>query len=164
MTRDRPRILLVSEVAFSEESKGASRTLLNLFENYPANQLALFSPMQFASSASVLEQESFYFPERYLPPLYGRYAPIGKFLNPLINSTNLQLLEWLPIPQKEKLEAFSPEVILICPISPSCLLMGQKLYKHFRVPFLIYFMDDWMATDHPQWLSGSVQTLTYQLL
>jgi glycosyltransferase involved in cell wall biosynthesis len=25
-------------------------------------------------------------------------------------------------------------------------------------------MDDWMATDHPQWLSGSVQTLTYQLL
>ena len=164
MTRDRPRILLVSEVVFSEESKGASRTLLNLFENYPANQLALFSPMQFASSASVLEQESFYFPERYLPPLYGRYAPIGKFLNPLINSTNLQLLEWLPIPQKEKLEAFSPEVILICPISPSCLLMGQKLYKHFRVPFLIYFMDDWMATDHPQWLSGSVQTLTYQLL
>ncbi|MDP8963018.1 MAG: hypothetical protein M3O33_03350 [Cyanobacteriota bacterium] len=76
MTRDQPRILLVSEVAFSEESKGASRTLLNLFENYPANQLALFSPMQFASSASVLEQESFYFPERYLPPLYGRIRKV----------------------------------------------------------------------------------------
>ena len=164
MTRDLPRMLLVSEVAFSEESKGASRTLLNLFENYPANQLALFSPMQSASSASLLGQHSFSFPEGYLPPLYGRYAPIGKFLNPLINSTNLQLLEWLPIPQKEKLEAFSPEVILICPISPSCLLMGQKLYKHFGIPFLIYFMDDWMATDHPQWLSSSVQTLTYQLL
>jgi len=157
-------MLLVSEVAFSEESKGASRTLLNLFENYSANQLALFSPRQSASSASLLGQHSFSFPEGYLPPLYGRYAPIGKFLNPLINSTNLQLLEWLPIPQKEKLEAFSPEVILICPISPSCLLMGQKLYKHFGIPFLIYFMDDWMATDHPQWLSSSVQTLTYQLL
>jgi len=164
MTRDLPRMLLVSEVAFSEESKGASRTLLNLFENYSANQLALFSPRQSASSASLLGQHSFSFPEGYLPPLYGRYAPIGKFLNPLINSTNLQLLEWLPIPQKEKLEAFSPEVILICPISPSCLLMGQKLYKHFGIPFLIYFMDDWMATDHPQWLSSSVQTLTYQLL
>src|ERR671933_693283 len=99
MTRDLPRILLVSEVAFSQDSKGASRTLLNLFENYPANQLALFSPMQSASSGSVLEQESFSFPERYLPPLYGRYAPIGEFLNPLISSINLQLLEWLPIPQ-----------------------------------------------------------------
>lgn len=164
MTCNLPRILLVSEVALNQESNGANRTLINLFENYPVEQLALFSPNKLATSDSVLNQRSFAFPERYLPSLYGRYAPLGKWLNPLISSINLQLLEWLPIPQKQELEDFAPDVILICPISPRCLLMGQRLYQHFQIPFLIYFMDDWMATDHPQWLSNSVQKLTHQLL
>lgn len=164
MRKNLPRILLVSEVALNQESNGANRTLINLFANYPVEQIALFSPNKLATSDSVLNQPSFTFPERYLPSLYGRYSPLGKWLNPLISSINLQLLEWLPIPQKQELEDFSPDVILICPISPWCLLMGQKLQQHFKIPFLIYFMDDWMATDHPQWLSSNVQKLTHKLL
>lgn len=162
-----PRILIVSEVTFSQSGMagmGAGRTLSNLFDSYPVEQLMLFAPENFLKSqptAPPFNQQVVAFPGSYFPTLTNR---IGKFLNPFITAVNFQLFDWLPIPNWKKLEAFAPEVILVCPITSLSLLMGYKLTQHFQCPSLIYFMDDWLTTVNLWWLSGNIQTVGYQLL
>lgn len=164
MLKDLPRILLVSENTLSKQGKGANRTLLNLLENYPADLLMLFSPQNYFKEEPTtppFDQQVMSFPGYYLPPIRNR---IGKFINPLISTVNLQLLDWLPIPARKDLEKFAPEIILICPITSWCLLMGHKLTQYFQCPFVIYFMDDWIATDNSQWLSGNIQEVAHKIL
>lgn len=159
MNSDLPRILIVSEVSFSKEGMGASRTLFNLFESYPPEQLMLFVPETYLKShptSPPFEQQVVAFPGHYLPSISNRF---GKLVNHWINSVNFKLLDWLPIFNCKSLEFFAPQVILICPITPWCLLMGYKLTQHFQCPSLIYFMDDWLAN-----VNSSVQTVGYQIL
>jgi len=120
----------------------------------------LFAPetsLKAEPTAPPFDQRVFSFPGYYLPPLKNR-------LGLLINAVNLQLLEWLPIANQKSLEYFDPEVILVCPLTSWCLLMGHKLANHFHCPSLIYLMDDWLAKADSRWLSGSTQTVAYKLL
>ncbi|MBD2358441.1 hypothetical protein H6G41_28170 [Tolypothrix sp. FACHB-123] len=159
-----PRLLIVSEATLSLNGKGVNRTLANLFDNYPSDRLMIFAPaeqMRNEPTAPQWQQQSCSFREHYISPLRNRF---GFLVKSFINFINLQLLDWLPIPNKVKIAKFAPEAILICPITPLCLLMGWKISKQFQCPFLIYFMDDWVADDNTRWLSGSVQNVTAQLL
>ncbi|WP_199197219.1 glycosyltransferase [Chroococcidiopsis sp. CCALA 051] len=159
-----PRILLVTEATLSQEGKGVNRTLVNLFDNYPAELLMLFCPeheLESNPTSSPFDRQVLSFAGHRLPIVHNR---LGKFLNPLINWINLQLLDWFPISNLQKLEEFDPEIILICPVTSLCLLMGYKLTQYFHCPSLIYFMDDWIAIDNSRWLSNSVQKMANQLL
>ncbi|WP_052055446.1 glycosyltransferase [Myxosarcina sp. GI1] len=161
---DLPRLLIVSEATLSEDSRGANRTLANLFENYPRDRLMVYAPaeqLKNEPTSTRLASRSNSFKGSFLPPVRNR---LGKFINPLITAINLQLLDWLPIENRESLEDFRPEVILICPITTRCLLMGYKVAMYFDCPFAIYFMDDWIATDRTSWLSSGVQKLSDWLL
>ena len=154
----------MSEATLSKDSKGANRTLANLFESYRVDRLMIFAPaeqLRAEPTAPPFEGQSRSFPGSYLPPIRNR---LGNLINPIATVINLQLLDSLAIANRESLEAFAPEVVLICPITPLCLLMGDKITKYFDCPSLIYFMDDWVATNHMQWLSGNVQALTHRLL
>ncbi len=161
---DLPRLLIVSEATLSRDSRGANRTLANLFESYPANRLMIFAPeeqLKAEPTAPPFEQQSCGFTGQYIPPIRNRF---GKLISPITTAINLQLLDWLQIANLEHLKTFKPDILLICPITPRCLLMGYKVATYFDCPFLIYFMDDWVATNHFQWFSGNVQTLTRQSL
>lgn len=161
---DLPRLLIVSEATLSRDSRGANRTLANLFESYPANRLMIFAPeeqLRAEPTAPPFEQRSCGFTGQYIPPIRNR---IGKLISPITTAINLQLLDWSQIANRERLEVFKPDILLICPITPLCLLIGYKVATYFDRPFLIYFMDDWVATNHFQWFSGNVQTLTRQSL
>jgi glycosyltransferase involved in cell wall biosynthesis len=165
MITDLPRILLVSEVTLSKEGKGVNRTLFNLFENYPPELFMVFAPHNYFIS----EPTSPPFDRQVasFPGYYGiRRIPnrIGKLINPLIDVMNLQLLDWLPIANQKRLEAFDPEIILVCPATVWSLVMAHKVTNQFQVPFLIYFMDDWVGNKNFRWLSGSLQASTYELL
>ncbi len=164
MLTDLPRLLIVSEVPFSKEGMGANRTLFNLFEDYPSKQLMLFAPSNFLKSQPTsppFNHQVIAFPGSYLPIIANR---LGKPFNPLITTINFQLLDWLTIPNLKSLEAFSPEVILTCPLTSWCLLMGYKITQHFHCPSLIYLMDDCLANAQLSWLSSNVQTVAYQFL
>lgn len=164
MATDLPRILIVSEASLSKEGMGVNRTLFNLFENYPSERLMLFAPeksLKYQPTAPPFNQQVVPFIDSYLPSVKNR---IGKLVNPLLTAVNCQLLDWLPIPNRKSLEAFAPEVILICPITFSSLIMGYKLTQHFQCPSFIYLMDDWLKNVTLWWLSGNVQTVGYQLL
>jgi glycosyltransferase involved in cell wall biosynthesis len=164
MTKDLPRILFISEANLSKEGKGINRTMVNLLEDYPPELLMVYSPatsFQSEPTAPPFDRQVSSFPGYYLPLLRNR---IGKFINPLINAVNLQILDLLPIDNVQDLEKFAPEIILICPNTSWCLLMGYKLTQYFQCPSLIYFMDDWIATDNSRWLSSSVQKIADKLL
>jgi len=165
MITDLPRILLVSEVTLSKEGKGVNRTLFNLFENYPPELLMIFAPHNYFISEPTsppFDRQVVSFPGYY--GIGGIHNRIGLLINPLINVMNLQLLDWLPIANQKCLETFTPEIILVCPVTAWSLLMGHKVTQQFQIPSLIYFMDDWVGTNNFRWLSGSVQASTYQLL
>ncbi|MDV2995711.1 MAG: hypothetical protein N4J56_005365 [Chroococcidiopsis sp. SAG 2025] len=164
MSKNLPRILLVTEATLSQEGKGVNRTLVNLFENYPAESLMLFCPeheLHSNPTSSPFNRQVLSFSGHRLPTVHNR---LGKFLNPSIARINLQLLDWFPISNLQKLEEFDPDIILICPVTSLCLLMGYKLTQYFQCPSSIYFMDDWIACDNSRWLSNSVQKTATQLL
>ncbi|MEC4891512.1 MAG: hypothetical protein SAL07_19395 [Oscillatoria sp. PMC 1051.18] len=165
MSADLPRLLIVSEVTFNKEGKGATRTLFNLFKNYPVEKLLLLAPenaLKQQPPSPPFNQQVISFPG-YQPPinLNNRF---GKLFKPWLLATKIQLLDWLPIPHLQTLEAFQPEVIFVCPHNIRYLRIGQKLARHFRCPSLIYLMDDWLANKKLWWLSGNTQQVAYQSL
>ncbi|MEC4984444.1 MAG: hypothetical protein SAJ37_13255 [Oscillatoria sp. PMC 1068.18] len=89
---------------------------------------------------------------------------VGKLVKPFSDRVDLQLLEWLPIPRLKELAAFEPEMLLICPITPWCLVMGYKLSQQFNCPCVVYFMDDWLAKVDYRWLTGSSDAIAQELL
>ena len=150
-----PKVLLVSEVAFTADCRGAARTLLNLFDNYPDQHLLLLSP---DLSDPIIKQQFLCFKKQYIPNRIERFA------NLLLGSTNLQLHDWIRLPYKRQIDKFSPDVVILCPMTALGLLIGSKIAKYCKVPFLIYLMDDWIATDNTWWLSGSVNVLAQGVL
>ncbi|MCM1981243.1 glycosyltransferase [Lyngbya confervoides] len=161
MTTQFPRLLLVSDAPLCQEGTGINRTLVNLLKDYPADKFMLYTSSDSALTASHFRQNVAAFSEGLLPFLRNR---LGTWINVIIAQANLQLIDWLPIPERKKIESFAPELILICPGNTSTLLMGAKVSHQLHVPHLIYLMDDWVDQVRYRWWSGSVQRLTHDLL
>lgn len=166
MITDLPRLLIVSELtlSFSKEGKSANPTLFNLFETYPPELLCQFTPticLNNSPPAPPFQNRAISFQSQHWPTLNNR---LGKLINPLSSSLKLQLLDWLPVANQKAIKQFAPEVILVCPITPDCLLVGKKLTQLFKCPFIVYFMDDWIAVKTCKWLSGTVQGIAQELL
>jgi glycosyltransferase involved in cell wall biosynthesis len=166
MEKDLPRVLLISQVSLSERATGINRTLFNLFEDYPSDRFMLYAPDQILKNdptSSIFQKNIARFPEQFFLFPYQRNR-LGFLFNPLFTILNHQLIDWLPLASYQKIADFSPEVILICPNGSLSLLMGYKLIQYFDVPFLIYFMDDWVALNHLRWLTGNVQSICQFIL
>ncbi|MEH2411360.1 hypothetical protein [Nostoc sp.] len=162
-----PRILIVSELSlsFSKDGSSANPTLFNLFENYPSELLMQYVPtltLRDTPPSPPFEERVISFSSQYLPTIRNR---LGIILNYLIDAINFQFIEWLSIPNKSQLKNFDPEIILVCPITPLCLIMGCKLMVEFDRPVLIYLMDNWMAYKRPtKWPYSFLQNLTHQYI
>ena len=157
MNNDLPRLLLVTEASLNQTVTGLNRTLLNLFEDYPADRIMLFSSdksMMRHSTSDQFQQNIISFKEEFIPYVHNR---LGLYLNSFFAQINYQLTEWLPLANYDRIANFAPEIILICPNFAIDLVVGYKTIHCFDVPFLIYFMDDWVALNHSQWLSSNVQ-------
>ena len=164
MKKELPRLLLVSEASLDRERTGLNRTLLNLLEDYPVDRFMLYTPKESLKNfptSPPLNQNIAVFPERFIPQMNNRF---GTLLNPIFQTINFQLLDWLPLVEQEKIAAFSPQVILICPVGTLGLLMGYKVAQSLRCPFITYFMDNWAAFNHLRWFSGNVQQLCHFVL
>ena len=165
--KELPNLLIVAGTAFSSEGLGADKALFNLFDLYPNEKLCLFIPrtsrLKSQPTSPPFNKRAITFPKSYFPYLYNRF---GKFINPLLNQINHQLLSWLPINDLSKIQSFSPEIILICPHVPWDLAMEQKVTEYFKCPFIVYFMDDWVLDKDKNlhWLTGNVQLCTHDIL
>ena len=164
MLNNLPRLLLVSDANLSSQGSGINRTLVNLFNNYPPELLLLYVPqetMRTFPPIPSLAKRVVEFPLSYLNIWQNR---LGKFINPLIQSINYQLLDWLPLANGKKIEEFNPEIILICPNSLGCLVNSYKLVKNCQSPFLVYAMDDWISLEESYWLSANGKKVITELL
>jgi glycosyltransferase involved in cell wall biosynthesis len=159
-----PKLLLVTEASLSENGTGLDRTLFNLLDQYPSDRFMLYTARNQSGesdTAPPFDNNVATYKDTYLPTLFNR---LGLVINPVLQLFNLQLLDWLQLSDYHKIIQFEPEVILICPNSPSALVVGYKISQQLSCPFLIYFMDDWIACNHDKWLSGGVQHYSHQLL
>ena len=162
--KDLPRLLLVSEASLDNQRTGLNRTLVNLFEGYPADKFMVYSPKSTWKdypTSPPLDQNVATFSDKFLPQINNR---LGLLLNPIFQAIDLQLIEWLPLAEQEKIDVFAPQVIIICPVGIVGLLMGYKVAQLLQCPFMAYFMDDWANNNHQRWLSGGLQSLCRNVL
>jgi glycosyltransferase involved in cell wall biosynthesis len=154
-----PRLLFISDVTLNAESTGINRTLVNLLESYPANNFMLYAPDKDLKSLPTyppLAENVAAFPSYFLPYLSNR---LGFLFNPPLESLNFQLFQSLPLANRHQIDDFSPEVAVICPNGPLGLIAGYKVIKELNIPFLIYFMDNWVSSCNINWLSGNIQSI-----
>lgn len=159
MKKDLPRLLLISEVTLDGESTGINRTLVNLLESYPPSSFMLYAPdqaLKIHPTSPTFAHNIAAFPSYFLPYLNNRF---GGLCNPLLQSLNSQLFQWLPLANRHLISNFSPEIAIICPNGLLGLIAGYKVIQELGIPFLIYFMDNWMASCHVSWLSGNTQSI-----
>jgi glycosyltransferase involved in cell wall biosynthesis len=159
-----PRLLLISEATLDEKATGLNRTLFNLLVGYPTDRFMLCAPEEALKTnppAPPFGQHVTSLPRQVSLPWRNR---IAAWLSPLVSLLNLQRIDLLPIPNVSLIQAFDPEVILICPNTPLALIIGYRIAKFLQRPFLIYFMDDWVATSQQKWLGGSIQAYCQNLL
>ena len=164
LKKDLPRLLLVSEASLDNQRTGLGRTLVNLFAGYPADKFMVYSPKSTWKdypTSPPLDQNVATFSDKFLPQINNR---LGLLFNPILQAIDLQLIEWLPLAEQEKIDVFDPQVIIICPVGIVGLLVGYKVAQLFQCPFIAYFMDDWVNNNHQRWLSGGLQSLCHNVL
>ena len=164
LKKDLPRLLLVSEASLDNQRTGLGRTLVNLFAGYPADKFMVYSPKSTWKdypTSPPLDQNVATFSDKFLPQINNR---LGLLFNPILQSIDLQLIDWLPLAEKEKIDGFDPQVIIICPVGIVGLLVGYKVAQLFQCPSIAYFMDDWVNNNHQRWLSGGLQSLCHNVL
>ena len=160
-----PKILLVSDLilSLSDSKKFANPTLYNLFKNYPPESILQYIPVSTLKThpPSTNHHQLLTYKSHYISLIRNR---IGLYINPLIEYFNLSLIGYSTFHEEEKVRRFNADIILICPITLSCLITAQKISKQLKIPFLIYFMDDWLAKNNTFWFGGNVQKLGYKIL
>lgn len=164
MKNSLPRLLLISEATLDEKATGLNRTLFNLLASYSMEDFMLFSQheqLEKCPPAHPFGDNVACFSQWISLPWRNR---ISAWISPWINLLNLQITGFLSIPDFEKILSFDPEVVLICPDSPVGLVMGYRLVQRLKLPFVIYFMDDWVVTNHQRWLTGGTQLCCRELL
>jgi glycosyltransferase involved in cell wall biosynthesis len=150
-----PRLLLVTDADLSEGSRGAGRTVVNLFARYPGDALLAVSgsataPFTMATGARVLAAA---------PGMPGRLA---KVLQRTVGSVDAAWLRWRPLAGDATIAAFQPQLVLSVPTGP----VGIALTEHCRaaVPLVTYLMDDWIAYAHGPSLTFNTKARGRQLL
>jgi len=162
--KDLPRLLLVTEATLDVNATGLNRTLFNLLADYPTDRFMLYAPAERLRTnppAPPFGQQVAAFTQQFSLSWRNR---LGAKLSPVLDLWNLQMIDLLPLPDAETIISFDPEIILLCPDSPMGLVMGYKTAQTLKRPFLLYLMDDWVATAHQRWFSGSTQAYCQRLL
>ncbi len=138
MTGSPPRLLLVTDADLAPGSRGAGRTLVNLFSRYPADGLLAVSTN--ADRAFRMEGD-----RRVLPAAPALPGRVAQSLRGLIGHVDAAWVGARPLPGRAEIERFDPQLVLSVPTHP----MGIALTEQCRTlaPLVTYLMDDWLAFE-----------------
>lgn len=138
MTAAPPRLLLVTDADLSPGSRGAGRTLVNLFSRYPEDRLLAVS----ASTSTPFTMEG---GRRVLPAASGLPGRATQALRPLIGHLDAAWVGARPLRSRAEIARFDPQLVLAVPTHP----VGVALTERCRAfgPLVTYLMDDWMAFE-----------------
>lgn len=136
MNRVLPRVLLVTDADLTAGSRGAGRTLVNLFSRYPAGALLAISGS--ARASYVMEGG-----HRVLAAAPGLPGRLVSPLRGVVGDVDALWARWKPLADHAAVAAFAPQLVLGMAVGP----VGVALTGRFQstAPLVTYFMDDWLA-------------------
>jgi hypothetical protein len=133
-----PRLLLVTDADLSPGSRGAGRTLVNLFSRYPADRLLTVG----AGAAAPFTMET---GARVLAAAHGIPGRLARFARPRLGHIDAAWLALRPLPGAGEVRRFAPEVVVAVPTNPIGVAVAERC-REFG-PLVTYLMDDWLAFE-----------------
>lgn len=133
-----PRLLLVTDADLSPGSRGAGRTLVNLFSRYPENQLLAVSTN--ADTPVTMEGG-----RRVLPAAPGLPGRVTQALRGFIGHVDAAWVGVRSLPGRAEIERFDPQLVLAVPTHPLGIALAERC-RSFG-PLVTYLMDDWLAFE-----------------
>jgi glycosyltransferase involved in cell wall biosynthesis len=136
LPRRLPRILLVTDADLTSGSRGAGRTLVNLFSRYPAASLL-------AVSGAARQSYAMEGGHCVLPGAPGVPGRVADRLRSVLGEVDAAWARWKPLSGAAAIRAFSPELVVAIPMHG----VGVALAERFATdaPLVTYLMDDWLA-------------------
>jgi hypothetical protein len=133
-----PRILLVTDADLSPGSRGAGRTLVNLFSRYPADRLLALG----GGAVSSFTMEG---GQRVLAAAQGIPGRIAKAARRRIGHIDAAWVSVRPVPGRAEIRRFAPQLVVAVPTNA----LGVALSERCRAfaPLVTYLMDDWLANE-----------------
>lgn len=133
-----PRLLLVTDCDVTAGSRGAGRTLVNLFSRYPAERLLVLSGN--ASAAFTLETGA-----RVLPAAPSVPGRLVKALRPRVGHVDAAWTALRALPGRDAITQFAPELALAVPTNAIGVALAEQCRRF--APMVTYLMDDWLAYE-----------------
>ncbi|MBA4071646.1 MAG: hypothetical protein C0497_07390 [Gemmatimonas sp.] len=131
-----PRLLLVTDADLSPGSRGAGRTLVNLFSRYPEDRLLAVS----ANTSTPFTMEG---GRRVLPAAPALPGRVTQALRGLIGHLDAAWVGIRPLPGRAEIERFDPQLVLSVPTHPTGVAITERCQSFG--PLVTYLMDDWLA-------------------
>lgn len=152
-----PRLVVVTDVDVSPASRGAGRTLVNLFARWPVDRVLIVT---MADQQPRRDEHN-----HRVRDAGGRVrGGIAARLRPLVGDLEAWWARTRRLPRAEEVARFEPELLLVVPTTSAALVLGQRFALALRCPVVTYFMDAWMRTDVPAWPGGSAERASAEML
>jgi glycosyltransferase involved in cell wall biosynthesis len=150
-----PRVLLVTDADLSPGSRGAGRTLVNLFSRYPADR---FLALSSGGETTIVTTGG----HRVLPAAHHLPGRITKALRPHLGHVDAAWVLRRPLPHRAEIARFAPELVVAVPTHPVGIALAEQC-RHFA-PLVMYLMDDWLAFEPGVRLAFDAREIGRELL
>jgi hypothetical protein len=152
-----PRLVVVTDVDVSPASRGAGRTLVNLFARWPVDRLLIVT---MAGQQPRRDEH-----DHRVRDAGGRMrGGIAARMRPLFGDVEALWASVRRLPQATEISHFAPELLLVVPTTSAALVLGQRFARALDCPVVTYFMDAWMRTGIHRWPGGSAERASADLL
>ena len=143
-----PRTLVITDVDLRNDSRGAGRTLLNLLHQFPADRVLAITTADF--------QE----PDRemgftLIDAPYPHWLRKLERFRPVLGDPHALWQYAVSVPHAAGIRTFAPELLLLVPSGSGALVMGMRMARALKLPFVCYVMDDWFDNPAAHWLGDN---------
>ena len=152
-----PRTLVITDVDLRSDSRGAGRTLLNLLHQFPADRVLAITTAELQEPDRELG-----FTLRDAP--YPHWLRLFERFRPVLGDPQALWQYAVPVPHAARIRAFAPELLLLVPTGSGALVLGMRVVRALKLPFICYVMDDWFDNPAAHWLGDNAAAAGTRLL
>ena len=152
-----PRTLVITDVDLRSDSRGAGRTLLNLLHQFPADRVLAITTAELQEPDRELG-----FTLRDAP--YPHWLRLFERFRPVLGDPQALWQYAVPVPHAARIRAFAPELLLLVPTGSGALVLGMRVVRALKLPFICYVMDDWFDNPAAHWLGDNAAAAATRLL
>ena len=152
-----PRTLVITDVDLRNDSRGAGRTLLNLLHQFPADRVL-------AITTADLQEPDREIGFTLIDAPYPRWLRKVERFRPVLGNPHALWQYAVTVPHAARIRTFAPELLLLVPSSSGALVLGMRMVRALKLPFVCYVMDDWFDNPAAHWLGDNAAAAGARLL